>query len=225
MFDLTQHATPFVEPGVLVPVEIIDQRIGRSPAGLFGSFDRSVRAREQRIACSIVDAGEFLADVGVILLPFPVDRDRRPYNPGRRSLVRAARPDLRGFPQRADAVGRERPIRGLAGDTPTGSQHVAGDCQLMGGCANIASGQQNARALRARRWQSSPALRTKKSIRINMAASSCSPPGIARERRMPRIRGIILPAQYGRTIVQRTNFGGIVMKFGFLDTYHPKKFV
>jgi len=26
-------------------------------------------------------------------------------------------------------------------------------------------------------------------------------------------------------IVQRTKFGGIGMKFGFLDTYHPKKFV
>ncbi|WP_313613252.1 hypothetical protein [Rhizobium sp.] len=26
-------------------------------------------------------------------------------------------------------------------------------------------------------------------------------------------------------IVQRTNFGGIGMKFGFLDTYHPEKFV
>ena len=26
-------------------------------------------------------------------------------------------------------------------------------------------------------------------------------------------------------IVRRTNFGGIGMKFGFLDTYHPKKFV
>ncbi|CVI20380.1 conserved hypothetical protein [Agrobacterium tumefaciens str. B6] len=25
--------------------------------------------------------------------------------------------------------------------------------------------------------------------------------------------------------MQRTNFGGIGMKFGFLDTYHPKKFV
>jgi hypothetical protein len=24
--------------------------------------------------------------------------------------------------------------------------------------------------------------------------------------------------------VRRTIFGGIVMKFGFLDTYHPKKF-
>jgi len=26
-------------------------------------------------------------------------------------------------------------------------------------------------------------------------------------------------------IVQRTKFGGIGMKFGFLDTYHPKKIV
>ncbi len=29
------------------------------------------------------------------------------------------------------------PNRGLAGDPPTSAQDVAGDCQLMGGCANV----------------------------------------------------------------------------------------
>ncbi len=34
---------------------------------------------------------------------------------------------------------------------------------------------------------------------------------------------VMLMARLG--LVHRTNFGGIGMKFGFLDTYHPKKFV
>jgi len=45
VFRLAQHAAPFVQPLVLAPVEIIDQRIARSTAGLFGSFDRGFRAR------------------------------------------------------------------------------------------------------------------------------------------------------------------------------------
>ena len=57
VFRLAQHNTPFREPSVFVPVEIVDQRIGRSPAGPFGSFDRGVRVREQRIDGGIVDAG------------------------------------------------------------------------------------------------------------------------------------------------------------------------
>ncbi|MNL49396.1 hypothetical protein D3C87_1723250 [compost metagenome] len=69
-----------------------------------------------------------------------MDRGRRPNNFGRRRHVPAARPDLRGFPQRADAVGRERPIRGLAGDPPTSAQGVTSDCQLMGRRANILCG-------------------------------------------------------------------------------------
>lgn len=45
VFRLAQHAAPFVQPLVLAPVEIIDKRIARSTAGLFGSFDRGFRAR------------------------------------------------------------------------------------------------------------------------------------------------------------------------------------
>jgi len=46
VFGLTQHATPFIEAGILVPVEIIDQWIGRSPAGfwLVRSQPQSARA-------------------------------------------------------------------------------------------------------------------------------------------------------------------------------------
>lgn len=73
---LAQHAAPFVEPLVLVPVEIIDQRIGRGPAGLFGSFDRGARAREDRIDLGIVDAGEIFDVVTIIPLPFRIDRKR-----------------------------------------------------------------------------------------------------------------------------------------------------
>ncbi len=45
VFRRAQHAAPFVQPIVLVQVEIIDQRIAQSTAGLFGSFDRGFRAR------------------------------------------------------------------------------------------------------------------------------------------------------------------------------------
>lgn len=123
---LAQDAAPFVEPLVLVPVEIIDQRIGRSPAGLFGSFDRGVRAREDRIDRGIVDAGEIFGVVTIIPLPFRIDRGRGPNDAGRRRLVPAARPDLRGFPQRADSVRRQDPAGELSSDTPAGAQDVAG---------------------------------------------------------------------------------------------------
>lgn len=40
---LPQDAAPFVQPRLLVPVEIVDQRIGRSPAGLPGVCNGHLR--------------------------------------------------------------------------------------------------------------------------------------------------------------------------------------
>lgn len=81
-----------------------------------------------------------LGFVDVIPIGVRIDRDRWPKNSVRCSLVRAACTELRSFPQRADAVGRERPLGGLAGDPPTSAQLVAGDCQIMGRGPNIAGG-------------------------------------------------------------------------------------
>lgn len=75
--------------------------------------------------------------VSVFPLAFRIFRERRLNNSGRPRLVYAARPDLRRFPQRADAVGRERPAGEMGSDAPAGAQHVVGDCQFVGGCANI----------------------------------------------------------------------------------------
>ncbi|MNI48260.1 hypothetical protein D3C73_1028180 [compost metagenome] len=54
-------------------------------------------------------------------------------NAGRRLRSRLAT-------QAAKTVRRQRPARWLRGYAPAGAQHVAGDCELMGGCANIAGG-------------------------------------------------------------------------------------
>ncbi len=127
-----------------------------------------VRAREDRIDCGIVDAGQIFDVVGNVPLPVRVDRDRRPNNSGRLCLAPAARPDLRGFPQGADAVGRERRIWGLAGDPPTSAQHVAGDCQLMGGCANIFRGVMEDEISR---WTSSPSIHNEAQASANCILS------------------------------------------------------
>ncbi|MDP9875265.1 hypothetical protein J2S88_005003 [Agrobacterium tumefaciens] len=71
VFRLAQHAAPFVQPLVLAPVEIIDQRIGRSTAGLFGSFDRGFRAREDRIDGDIVEAGQIFRVITILAPRLP----------------------------------------------------------------------------------------------------------------------------------------------------------
>ncbi len=102
IFGLTQHAAPLVEPGILVPIEIINQRIlfGRHVAAGAARpcciLDRRVRSGEHRVDGRIVNAGKILG--GVSTLPFPIrisrDRDRAPDGIGGRPLVRTARPDL-----------------------------------------------------------------------------------------------------------------------------------
>ena len=103
-------------------------------------LDCRLRSGQNRVDGGIVDARKVFDVVRVIPLPFRIDCDRTPDGTDRLRLFRVGRRDLRGFPQRADAVGRERPIGGLAGDPPTRAQDVAGDCQLMGRCANILRG-------------------------------------------------------------------------------------
>ncbi len=61
---------------ILVLVQIIDQRIGRCPAGLFGSFDRGVGARKDRIDGAVVHAGQIFDVVAII--PPPRPRRSRP---------------------------------------------------------------------------------------------------------------------------------------------------
>ena len=59
VFDLAQHATPFVEPCILVPVEIIDERIffrRAATAGPGGVLDRSFGAGQHCIDGGVVDA-------------------------------------------------------------------------------------------------------------------------------------------------------------------------
>lgn len=66
VFRLAQHAVPFVQPIVLVPVEAIDQRIARGTAGLFGSFDRGFRARDDSIDGGIFDAGQIFRVITIL---------------------------------------------------------------------------------------------------------------------------------------------------------------
>ena len=132
VFGLTQDATPFIEAGILVPVEIIDQRIGRTAARLFGSFDCSVRSREQRIDNRIVDAGEILGVVGVIPLPFRIEGDRVLDGAGGRHTFGGPRTDVRRLAQRLNTLCGPRPIGRLARNPSAGAQHVAGDGEFVG---------------------------------------------------------------------------------------------
>lgn len=91
VFRLAQHAAPFVQPVVLVPVEIIEQRIGRSTAELFGSFDRGFRVREDRIDGGIVDAGEIFRVITILPLAFLIYRGDAP---GERVILAKTSPDL-----------------------------------------------------------------------------------------------------------------------------------
>lgn len=123
------------------PSQVIDQRIPFRPAATTGTgcvLDRLLRSGQHCIDGGEINAGEIFDVVGDV--PVRVNRDRRPNNSGRRRLVPATRPDLRGFSQRANAVGGQRPAGELGCDAPAGAQDVAGDCQLVRGCATILRG-------------------------------------------------------------------------------------
>lgn len=141
IFGLPQHAAPFLKPRVFVPVEVIDERvslaaIGRSQARLPGLFDRGVRSGEDRIDGSIVDTGKISGVIIIFPLPFRILC--RDLGPSYTSCLGADRAGVRRLSQSSDAIGRERPIGGLAGDPPTSAQHVAGDGEFVGRGAYIA---------------------------------------------------------------------------------------
>lgn len=67
VLGLAQHVPPFLEPFVLVPIEIVDQRISFASAGEAGRsclFDGGVGTSEHRI-----DGGEL--GVIAVVLPLP----------------------------------------------------------------------------------------------------------------------------------------------------------
>jgi hypothetical protein len=140
VFDLAHHAAPFVEPRIFIPVEIIDHRIFFCRAGTAwprGTLDRRLRTGEHRIDGGIVDAREIFDVVDIFPLPFRIFYDRAPDDTHRVCRFTAGRRDLRGLPERPKPVGGKSPAGELRGNAPAGAQHVAGDCQLVGGCANI----------------------------------------------------------------------------------------
>ncbi len=59
---------------------------------------------------------------------------------GRARLVGPSRRDFRRLSQRPDTLCGQGPTRRLRGDSPAGAQHVAGNCQFVGGRADIAGG-------------------------------------------------------------------------------------
>lgn len=70
VFDLAQHAAPFVEPAILIPIEIVNQRIhfNRTAAGAGGPcciVDRGIRPSQHRIDIHEIDAREILNVVDI----------------------------------------------------------------------------------------------------------------------------------------------------------------
>ncbi|MDT4854430.1 hypothetical protein FQZ97_887320 [compost metagenome] len=137
-----KRATPFLETRVLVPIEIIDQRIpfsdgGLSRAGRLGYLDRCLRSGEQRI-----DSGELGVERTGILLgcvfPLPSSAGRSIRRRNDTDWTIGTKVCCR--PRLPEAVGAERPARRLRGDAPAGAQHVAGNGQLVGRGANVVAG-------------------------------------------------------------------------------------
>ena len=141
IYCLPQHAAPFVEARILVPVEIVDHRIFLGPAAAAGPcrvVDRGLRSGKYRIDGGIVDSGKPFGFVAVFPLPFRICRDRGSDDAGQLHRLGADRANVRRLSQSSNTLGRKRPVRRLRGDPPAGAQHVTSDCQLMGRCANIA---------------------------------------------------------------------------------------
>lgn len=139
VFGLAQHSTPFLQPRILVPVEIIDQCVSirrATAAGPSCVLDRGLRSGEHRIDGGIVDTGKILAKVSVFLLPVRLNLDPA-LGSHALGLVGVDRRNLRGLSQCTKSVGGKRPAGWLGGDAPTRAQDVVGDCQLMVGCVNI----------------------------------------------------------------------------------------
>lgn len=91
------------------------------PAGPCRVLDCRLRSGEHRIDGGIVDGGETFDVVGVFDLAFRIVSDPAPDAIGWRRLVHVSRRDLRGFSQRPNTVGRQRPVRKLGSDPPTGT--------------------------------------------------------------------------------------------------------
>lgn len=146
VFGLPLDAAPFVEPGILIPVEIINERVffgcgaGAGTAGPCGALDCRVRPRQQRIDGGIVDAGEIVRVITVVPLPSRMCRDHGPNDLGRLHRLSADQAAIGRLSQRPKTVGRKRPIRQLGGDASAGAQDVAGNGKFVGGGADIAGG-------------------------------------------------------------------------------------
>ncbi|ARS66146.1 hypothetical protein CN204_17930 [Sinorhizobium meliloti] len=114
VFSLAQHAPPFFEPGILVPVEIIDERIffRRAATARPGRVcDRSFGAGQHCVDGGIVHSGKIFDVVDIFALPFRIVRNRAPSGTRRLNLVSANRRDLRRLAQRPQTVGGQRPVR------------------------------------------------------------------------------------------------------------------
>ncbi len=143
VFRLTQHAPPFFQPGILVPVEVVDHRIfllAAATAGPCCILNCRLRSGQNRVDGGIVDARKVFDVVDIVPLPFPIVRDGAPDGNERLHLFRVGRRNLCGFSESADAVCRQCPAGKLGGDPPAGAQHVAGDGEFVGWGAGIAKG-------------------------------------------------------------------------------------
>lgn len=157
VFGLAQHTTPFIEPGIFVPVKIIDESVpfaGISAPWPLRMLDRSLRTGQYRIDGGIIDTGE-IVHIIIAPLPFCIDRGCEPKDASRLRHAIADQTAVRRLSQSPDTLCGQGPIRQLRGDAPASAQHVAGDCQLIGGWPNIPGGVVEDEVSR---WTSSPSI-------------------------------------------------------------------
>ena len=145
---LIDDGAPVLDPGVLVPVGIVDQRIALAP-GAVGLSPASVRS-----ACAI--AASTAAKAAASRASVSIDAERPSRSAASWSLVIVAptspvpsfRSPLPSFPvalpspaaQARKTGGRQRPVRLGRGDAAPGAQHGMRPGQLVGRGADVHAG-------------------------------------------------------------------------------------
>lgn len=141
---LAQHDAPFLQPFVLIPIEVVDQRIlfpRTRGAGVFPSLiAASDRANTASIAASSASNGLPTSELSP--LPSPVRPVVQLGAPGRLGARRNNSHAIgsSGTPQAAKPFRAQRPAGHLRSYSSAGFQDAAGDGQLMGWRPDVEAG-------------------------------------------------------------------------------------
>ncbi|MHC2296147.1 hypothetical protein ACVJBD_000353 [Rhizobium mongolense] len=139
-----QHAVPFVEPRIFIPVEIINQRIlfpGTDAVRRPCLLERRFGPGQYRIDGGELGVKQAGAVIAVLPLPFSslIDTRRGTFPLGDAvATKRWSRPRLAA--EGTETLGRQCPAGRLGRNASAGFQDVAGDGEFVGRSADVAGG-------------------------------------------------------------------------------------